>query len=186
MTDTIQYSAGWGTAAARMSPSLRNRVEQADRAYEQQAAAEERERAARQEQFQTHAITAAMDAAVLRGEAVSISETWRTGGANVGRTRGEALAYFSAVQDLEDARLRRRAQQEIDQVGVSTFYESWSADTSAPTEADQEATRAERAKLDARYSSRARDHHTRTIARGVVETHERQQLERRLLARWSA
>lgn len=58
-------------------------------------------------------IRAAMEQAEARGEYVSAAQVARTGGACVGRTRSEFIAYISAVQDVEDARERARTRHAV-------------------------------------------------------------------------
>jgi hypothetical protein len=131
MTD-LQYGAGWGASVANMSPNLRARIEAHDREEQRQAAAEARERAELAEELQMRNIRSAVELAVQRGEVVNMGEVWRTNGACLGRTHGEAIAYFSAVQDMEDRRHARQAAKEIAAIGADRWYGEMSGDTSAP------------------------------------------------------
>lgn len=182
MTDHVRYGAGWGTARAMMSDSMRARVDAADHEYDRQAAHERRERAERAAHQDEMRVRASIQAALDRGELVDIREALRSGG--VGRTRAELLAYVSAQQDIEDATARGRARKTIEALGEVGYSEAYTADTSAPDEVDIAEARKVREKLDARYSARARDRHIGTIARGVVRTERVQRAEQGLLRRW--
>ncbi|MEU8656286.1 hypothetical protein [Actinoplanes philippinensis] len=138
MNDTYAVDAGWSRNRSVLPPAALARQEAAER-QELAAAAQE---AARVEQLRERNLMLAMDQAVMRGEAVSISETFRTGGANIGRTRAEFLAYVSAEQDREEAIARRRAQKEVERILAAQY-----GDTTAPT-ADEEA--ADRAAIEKR------------------------------------
>lgn len=102
MTDT-KHRGGWGRYD-HLSPSLRARCIADDREFQQACAAAERARAERAEYDETQRIRAAIAQAEERGEYVSLAEVHRTGGANLGHTRAEFIAYISALQDVEDAR----------------------------------------------------------------------------------
>lgn len=106
MTDTL--APAWGANYDRMGPAVRARCMADDREFRQAQQAQERERAERAAYDDEQRLRAAVEAAELRGEYVSMSEVARTGGACVGRTRGEFVAYVSAMQDVEDAREARR------------------------------------------------------------------------------
>lgn len=182
MTDTIRYGASWGAARNLMSDAMRARVDAADRAYEREAAEERRERAERREAARDRAVRASIEEALGRGELFDVRRAFAEGG--VGRTRAELLAYVSAAQDVEDAKLRRKAQREIDRVGETTFYEQYSADTSAPTLEEQAQARALLEKRRGHVSARARDRHIGEVARGVVDSEFTKRGERALLRRW--
>jgi hypothetical protein len=186
MTDNvIRYDAGWSRETGRsLPPAVRAR----QIAEEQQERQQERERQAKAEALRERALMVAMDMAVQRGELVSISETFRTGGANIGHTRAEFIALCSARQDQEDAIARSRARREMQQLGVDavTYSDLMSGDMSAPTAAEQAEAATERAKLDRRYAARARDHHIGAVARGAAEVVLARAREDALLRRWSA
>jgi outer membrane receptor for Fe3+-dicitrate len=185
MTDTIHVRGGWSRDGGDRLPPLAKARQEAEERQERQ---QERERAAQLEQIQERNLMLAMDQAVQRGELVSVSETMRTRGANIGRTRTEALAYYSAVQDRDDAVARVRARREMQRLGVDevAYSEMYSGDISAPSAAEQAEVAAERAKLDRRYASRARDQHIGAVARGVAEGVLIRARESALLRRWSA
>ena len=165
MTDFV-YGGGWGVAAERMSPRLRAEVDRADAAYERESAQQEVIRAARAEVFHERSVAASIGAALEAGEVFSVPEAIRAGGR--GRTRGEALAFFSAVQDHEDARAAAVARREMRRLGVDevTYCAERSADTSAPSAAE---VAADEALLE---RGRARAAHRREVAK-IVSGHLR-------------
>jgi hypothetical protein len=120
VTEGIAVRAGWaadGTVRELMSPGLAARVAQAD--AEDAAAAEraEREHRARwQVRHEQVVDEAARRLAVEQG--IPLREAMR----QVGRTKAEALSYYSAVQDLEDARqqaaLERGLRQHLVDAGL--------------------------------------------------------------------
>lgn len=181
MTDTIRMGGGWGTAINRMSPVTRARVEAADREYERQALEERRQRAARAAVAEEDRVRASIEMALDRGEAVDIRQAWADGG--VGRTKGEALAFYSAQQDVEDARLRRRAAREVEQRGLS-YYDDMSADTSAPSESDKAEHQALVQARLAQARAASQRHAARADARAVAQTEIARNEERRLVQRW--
>lgn len=107
----VAVRAGWaadGTIRELMSPGLQARVAASD--AQDAAAVERAERAhrARWEAQQERVVDeAAQRLAVEQG--IPLREARR----NVGRTKAEALSYFSAVQDLEDARRNAAAAQAL-------------------------------------------------------------------------
>ena len=100
--------AGWvadPAHRARMSPALLRRIQEDDAREAMEAAREERARAQLAAQRQDDAIMDSWRNAVAAGTAtVADLAGWKL--ETVGRTRGEALAYYSAEQDAEDARLQ--------------------------------------------------------------------------------
>lgn len=184
MSDVIRMGGGWGTAIDRMSPTTRARVEAADREYERQSREEDRERAARAAIAEEDRIRASIEMALNRGEVVDIRQAWANGG--VGRTRAEALAFYSAQQDIEDARMRRQAQREIARIGELTYYEQMSADMSAPTESEKAEHRAALQAKQRKYAAAGRSWKRRAEARAVAQTEIARHEERKLLGRWSA
>lgn len=184
MSDVIRMGGGWGTAAARMSPNMQARCAAADAAYARERVAEQRERAQRQAAGADQRIRASIEMALERGELVDIREAYRNGG--VGRTPAEAIAYHSALADIEDAKLARRAQREIDQVGVIQFYADTSADTSAPSESDLAEHQAALQAKQAKYEAAARSWQRRAEARAAAQTEIMRHEERQLLRQWSA
>ncbi|SCL20478.1 hypothetical protein [Micromonospora inyonensis] len=109
--DTITTPGGWGASYDRMSPALRARCDADNRDYLRELAADNQRRRAVAGTAEEQAIRAAMLLAEQQGAVVNPAEVWRTGGAAVGRTKAEALSYYSAVQDLEDTRARRQEEE---------------------------------------------------------------------------
>jgi hypothetical protein len=99
MSDTITMRAGWSRTRDVLPPAVRAR----QMAEELREAEQERRRAAQIEAMRERNLVLAMDAAAQRGELVSVSETHRTQGANIGHTRAEFIALKSAEQDQADA-----------------------------------------------------------------------------------
>jgi len=52
-----------------------------------------------------------------------------------GRTKSEALSYFSALGDVEDLKAAARARKAFEDFQLAES-DSWSGDTSAPSETD--------------------------------------------------
>lgn len=184
MSDVIQMGGGWGTAVDRMSPQMQARCAAADVEYERQRQEERRERAARAAYHEEQRIRASIELAIDRGEVVNMREAFQNGG--VGRTKAEALAHYSAVQDIEDAKLRRRAQREIEAVGITEFYAGYTADTTAPSESDLAEHQALVKAKQAKYEAAGRSWQRRAEARAVAQTEIAKDRERQLIRRWSA
>jgi hypothetical protein len=113
-----------------MSEALRARIAVADAQYEAEGARQAQSRAELAAISEQDRIVASIQQAQDRGELVDVREAIRNGG--VGRTKEEALAYFSARADIEDARsagMARKVEREIN--------EQLYGDTSAPTHAEQ-------------------------------------------------
>lgn len=109
MNDGIAIRAGWaadGTIRELMSPGLRAQVAAADAQDAAAAARAEREYRARWEVAHERAVDEAAWQ-LAREQGIPLGEARRS----VGRTKAEALAYFSAVQDVEDARREAAAAQ---------------------------------------------------------------------------
>jgi len=156
----VRMGGGWGDAAyGQMSPGLRLRCLQEDARYEAQAAAVERDREVRRAAWEEANVLASIELAQQRamvtGEFIDPRRAYQDGG--VGRTVREAVEYFSLLQDVEDQQVEaatRAAQRRLNE----QFYGegvSW-ADTSAPTEAEVEASAAESARSDQQLLERGR------------------------------
>lgn len=183
MSDVIQMGGGWGTAVKRMSPQMAARCAAADAEYERERQKENRERAARDAIAEENRIRASIELALDRGEVVNIREAWSNGG--IGRTKAETLSYISAVQDREDAKLARRAAKEIEKFGQA-YYDSMSADTSAPSESDLAEHQALVKARQAQYRAAGQARNRRAEARAVAQTEIARDREQQLLRRWSA
>jgi hypothetical protein len=143
-SDVIQYGAGWGTSYEHMSPSLRARCAQADREYDRQSAREAQARAELAARDEQSRIALSIIQAEDRGELFDMREAMRNGG--VGRTKAEALAYYSSLSDWQDARERALQAKQIRDHLNSDWYGDTSADMSAPSPAEV----AEREQMGAR------------------------------------
>jgi hypothetical protein len=98
----VAIRAGWaadGTIREMMSPGLAARVATADAEDTRAAERAAREHRARWEAAHGRAVDEAAWQ-LAREQGIPLGEARRS----VGRTKAEALAYFSAVQDVEDAR----------------------------------------------------------------------------------
>lgn len=195
----------------RMSPSVRAACLADDRQFQQAQLAEERQRAARAGHVDDMRLRAAVEMAEQRGEFVSAGEVARTGGACLGRTRGEMLAYVSAQQDAEDARARVLAgpsTEEIQQrhaalaaadprVGrtkseflayvsaVQDIQDIENARATAlgkPAPSEQAAQRALLEKRREKIAALGRQQQMRTIAQSEISKDRARQLERQLIA----
>jgi hypothetical protein len=92
-----------------------------------------------------------------RGELFDMREAMRNGG--VGRTKAEALAYYSAQSDWEDARQAGLMAKYVQDKCNADWYADTSADMSAPSpaelaEQEQTAARAERYRTERRERSK--------------------------------
>lgn len=152
---TIVMRAGWGGATlSGASDSLRARVAAADAQLAREDAKLAREREILRSQWQEDAIVGSIRAAIERGETVDMHAAIRDGG--VGRTRAEALAYYSAVGDLEDAREAARLRKQFHGWAPDAVSDALSADTSAHISVERGAARAaEAAGRDAHHRGRA-------------------------------
>src|SRR5215211_3217739 len=134
MAIRITAGGGWGDdglAAAGASDALRRRVAEADAQEARQAARADQERRLRTQQLQENAIAMSVRQAEERGELLTMQDRLH----GVGRTRQESLEYFSAVQDLEDARQAAEAARRF-RAWEQHESDVVSADVSAPTEID--------------------------------------------------
>jgi hypothetical protein len=61
-------------------------------------------------------VRASIELAQQRGELVDGRQAYRSGG--TGRTRSEAISFYSAVQDLEEARRQAEQERAIRQLAV--------------------------------------------------------------------
>lgn len=103
-----------GACRDQMSPGLARRIAQEEAEYARETARQERERQAAAEGAFRERAAASIAEAVERGEQFSMREALAAGG--VGRTRAEAMEYFSALGDLQDrqeAERLRRAQRQL-------------------------------------------------------------------------
>lgn len=172
-------TTSWGAVRSMMSDGLRTRLAAEEREEARERAREAREQAARAERWQEGRVRLAIEMARERGETFSVAEAFRTGGASIAMTKSEALDYYSAVQDAEDAhnaQVAARQIERISKIGVEAFYEEWVKNRPAtpgasfgPAEVSLAKSPELREKLDARHERKARDRHTATIAEGVVK-----------------
>jgi hypothetical protein len=126
-----------------MSPQLQRQIALQEQAEAKEAREEERLRAQRREALEENAIRAAINQAVENGQEF---HPRMLRGERLGRTRQEAIAYYSELQDMEDRRAEVREAKE---------FENWkiqrSASLSGETSADLILSeRAEQAKHDER------------------------------------
>jgi hypothetical protein len=208
MSDTL--TTGWGNYS-RMSPRVRAACIADDREAHRARQAEERQRAARADYLEQSRIRAALELAEERGEVVSLAEVGRTNGACLGRTRQEFIAEVSAQQDAEDARAaaRTRAAGEYDAArhqaallaisptagrtrqeaiayysavaDVQDYEAARRAQQGLPTADAEAAARELLEKREATIAGRARDRHTRVVARGAAQRALRDDKERAYL-----
>jgi len=132
MAGTVYVAGGFGSAGlADASDSLRARIAAADAEHERQAAREAAERRVRAERLAESNIAASVRMAEERGELLTMRERME----GVGRTPSEAIAFYSAVADVED---RKRAAK------LERQFREWrqrendaaSADMTPPSEID--------------------------------------------------
>jgi hypothetical protein len=100
--DTVRAGGGFRDPLPDASPRLRAQIQATDAAYAKQAALEEQQAAFRLDEARQQAIVTSIRMAEDRGEVVDMRQALRDGG--VGRTKAEAVEYFSACADLDDAR----------------------------------------------------------------------------------
>jgi hypothetical protein len=120
-------NGGWAdTRHERVSaPTLQRLADaEAQQARADAVAARERELAA--EAWRSSQEAASIVLAAERGEPLDLRQALAQGG--VGRTRAEALAYYSAVQDAEDAQVAARQAAEF-----RRWQQAQQADNSADT-----------------------------------------------------
>ena len=133
------------------SPSLQHRYAAVDAQERQEAARVERERQMLLEQRQADDIALSVRMAEQRGELLTMRQRQE----GVGRTIPEALEYYSALQDIEDARVAAQRAKKLRELELRDSG-SWSVDTSAPSEVDVAELAAMREKAGA-YRSRRRE-----------------------------
>ena len=121
----------WGEALAGASDWLRIRSAQADAEYARQGAYQQRERQLLAEQMAEEAVVASVMLAEQRGEL--LTPAMRAEGA--GRTKAEALDYFTGLQDAEDLRREVKTRQRL-QTWEQHQQDLSSGDATAPSEAD--------------------------------------------------
>jgi hypothetical protein len=125
-----------GSLRSQMSPQLQRQIAQQEQIEAREAAQEERARTERAEVLQENAIRAAISQAVEQGQDF---HPRMLRGERLGRTRQEAIAYFSGLQDMEDRKVELAERREFEQWQIRRA-ESLSGDTSVAT---LEAERAE-------------------------------------------
>jgi hypothetical protein len=143
MTGEVRMGGGFnGSATSQMSPSLLRQIALQEEAEARKAAEELRKREERAEEWQTRAVTAAIQDAMDRGEEFNPR---MLDGRGLGHTPAEFVALVSARQDHEDMQAAARERQAFE---AWKFQESvgTSADVSAPTpvELAEQATMAAR------------------------------------------
>jgi hypothetical protein len=152
---------------------------------EQEARAEEQARALVVEQWRTRNALLAAELAAGRGVFVSmrdvLDEVPDRLAAQVGRTRGEALSYFSALADQQDAEERARLRRALRREGVPGMVaeamvdgddlggEGLAADVSAPLPEDLER---DRELLERGRARRARRQEIGQVVRGTLRARE--------------
>jgi hypothetical protein len=128
---------------SQMSPALQRAMAEQESEERREAARAEREKKQRVEAFAENSFRAAVEQAIADGVDPTAA---RIKGVGVGRTVGQALAYYSAMADAEDARLMARVRQ---------AFREWEAQQSASTSADMtapsEQEMASRAESEARH-----------------------------------
>jgi hypothetical protein len=97
---------------SQMSPQLQRRIAEQEAAEAREAKAEERARAERREDLEARNIQAAIAQAIENGEEWSPR---MLRGQGYGRTRAEAIAYFSGLQDMEDRKAELAERREFEQ-----------------------------------------------------------------------
>lgn len=111
MTD-VYLNGGFGESGlAKASDALRTRSARDDATYAAAQLREQRERELLVEQRREAAIAASIREAEDRGEILTRAQRMH----GYGRTHAESIAYYSALQDMEDARtqaLQRKRLQE--------------------------------------------------------------------------
>lgn len=155
MNDQIRegiYGGFGGALRSQMSPQLLRAIAEQEAEERRQAAQEERARAQRREDFEAANVQSAIAEALASGQEFSPR---MLRGQGYGRTRSEAIAHYSAMQDLEDRRAEVREAKE---------FENWKIQRSASLSGDSSAdvVQAERAEEQWRQDQRARNQ----VARG--------------------
>jgi hypothetical protein len=168
MIDRDDIHGGFGgSLRSQMSPQLQRRIAEQEAAEAREAAQEERARAQRREDFEARNVQAAISQALETGEEFSPR---MLRGQGYGRTRSEAIAYYSELQDMEDARAQVRERREFEQWQIQRSA-AMSGDTSADLVLAERAERdgREARQREARLSSAVRKH----VKRETVEAARR-------------
>jgi hypothetical protein len=162
MNDQIRGGFG-GVLRSQMSPQLQRRLAEAEAAEAKEAAQEERARAQRREDFEARNAQAAIAQAIEAGQEFSPR---MLRGQGYGRTRQEAVQYFSDLQDVEDRRAEAQERIEFEKWQIRRS-ESMSGDSTADLvlaeRAEQDEQEARR--REARLSSAVRNHVKRETVR---------------------
>jgi hypothetical protein len=164
MIDRDRIHGGFGgSLRSQMSPQLQRQIALQEQAEAKEAREEERARAQRIEDLEARNVQAAIAMAIENGQEFSPR---MLRGQGYGRTRSEAIAYYSELQDMEDRRAEVREAKE---------FENWKIQRSAGLSGDTTADlilseRAEREKQETRQredrmSSTVRNH----VRRQTVE-----------------
>lgn len=128
----VRMGGGFGAdTVGRLSPALQHRMLAADAEHEAEGRAQARRRAERAAADEENRIVLSIEMARERGELVDVRQAIADGG--VGRTVSEALSYYSALGDIEDARLAGQARRAQARLNEELYGEgaTW-VDTSAP------------------------------------------------------
>jgi hypothetical protein len=111
---TVRVSGGWGSEYPGMSPGLRARIAQSDAEHARAAAAQEQaRRVAAEAAYERAVLAAAQEKAAAEGLPLNVA--MRT----VGRTRAEAVAYYSALGDIQDARQEAQQARQLRQLAAN-------------------------------------------------------------------
>jgi hypothetical protein len=138
---SVFVAGGFGEASTSgMSDSLRIRSEADDQLEAERAARADRRRAERAERLREVAVQASIAAAIDAGENVNLRQAMANGG--VGHTPAEFIAARAVLMDAEDAHLEAQQAAEYRR-WQAEHYAATSADTSAPTAEQVEASRLE-------------------------------------------
>jgi hypothetical protein len=147
MIDRDRIVGGFdGSIRSMMSPQLQRRIAEEEAREAREARQEEKARAERAEAFQAANVQAAI------AQAIESGQEWNPRmlrGQGYGRTRQEAIQYYSELQDMEDRRAEAREAKEFENWKIQRST-SLSGDTSVHT------VEAERAEETWRQDQRAR------------------------------
>lgn len=136
----MKFEGGFGGAGlVHASEGLRLRCEAEQREFERESARVEEQRRQEAEARRERDIAASVWAAEDRGEFVSARDRAQ----GVGRTRAEAVSYYSALADLEDAKIAHERQKAFANFEVF-MAERESADRTMQTSADKLRTKIDR------------------------------------------
>jgi hypothetical protein len=172
MIDRDRIHGGFGgSLRSQMSPQLQRRLAEAEAAEAKEAAQEERARAQRVEDLRERSVQAAVAQALENGAEFSPR---MLRGQGYGRTRAEAIAYFSDLQDVEDRRAEAQERIEFQKWQIRRS-ESMSGDSTADlvlaerAERDEQEARRREASMNAsvrRYVKRQTVEEARKAALG--------------------